>query len=78
MGWVDIGIVAVLIGCAIFGWRRGLVLQLVELLGLTGGVLLALYLTGGLVSNYAKPLAQYRATYPIVFLGIIAVSLLCA
>jgi uncharacterized membrane protein required for colicin V production len=76
MGWVDIGIAAVLLGCAIFGYRRGLVHQVVELLGLVGGVLLALYLTGGLVANYAKPLAAYRITYPIVFLAIVGVSLL--
>ena len=76
MGWVDIGIVAALLGCAIFGYRRGLVHQLVELLGLVGGVLLALYLTGGLVANYAKPLAAYRITYPVVFLAIVGVSLL--
>lgn len=76
MGWVDIGIVAVLLGCAIFGYRRGLVHQVVELLGLVGGVLLALYLTGGLVANYAKPLAAYRITYPLVFLAIVGVSLL--
>jgi len=78
MGWVDIGIVAVLLGSAIFGYRRGLMLQFVELIGLTAGVLLALYLTGGLVANYIKPLAAYRITYPLVFLGIIAVSLLVA
>jgi uncharacterized membrane protein required for colicin V production len=78
MGWVDIGIVAVLLGCAIFGYRRGLVLQMVELIGLIAGVLLALYLTGGLVANYAKPLAAYRVTYPIVFLTIVAVTLLVA
>lgn len=78
MGWVDIGIAAVLIGSAIFGYRRGLVLQMVELIGLTAGVLLALYLTGGLVANYAKPLAAYRVTYPVVFLIIVAVALLVA
>lgn len=78
MGWIDIGIVAVLVGSAIFGYRRGLVRQLVELLGLTAGILLALYLTGGLVGNYAKPLAVYRITYPVVFLTIIAVTLLVA
>ena len=78
MGWIDIAIAAVLVGSAILGFRRGLVLQLVELLGLTAGVLLALYLTGALVANYAKPLAVYRVTYPVVFLVIIAVSLLVA
>ncbi len=78
MGWVDIGIVAVLLGCAIFGYKRGLVRQMVELIGLTTGVLLALYLTGGLVANYAKPLAAYRITYPVVFLTIVAVTLLVA
>ena len=78
MGWVDIGIVAVLLGCAIFGYKRGLVLQLVELIGLVTGVLLALYLTGGLVANYAKPLADYRVTYPVVFLVIVGVTLLVA
>jgi uncharacterized membrane protein required for colicin V production len=76
MGWVDIGIVAVLLGCAILGYRRGLMHQVVNLLGLVAGVLLALYLTGGLVGNYAKPLADYRITYPIVFLAIVGVSLL--
>jgi uncharacterized membrane protein required for colicin V production len=78
MGWVDIGIVAVLIGCAIFGFRRGFVQQAVELLGLLTGVMLGLYLTGGLVQNYAKPLAAYPITYPIVFLAIIGIALLVA
>jgi uncharacterized membrane protein required for colicin V production len=78
MGWVDIGIVAVLIGSAIFGWRRGLVQQGVELAGLLCGLLAALYLTGGLVANYAKPLAAYRITYPIVFLAIVGIALLVA
>lgn len=76
MGWVDIGIVALLLGCAVFGYKRGLVNQIVELAGLVTGVLLALYLTGGLVANYAKPLAEYRVTYPIVFLAIVGVVLL--
>jgi hypothetical protein len=66
----------VLIGCAIFGYRRGLLNQIVELAGLVAGILLALYLTGGLVANYAKPLASYRITYPIVFLAIVGISLL--
>jgi uncharacterized membrane protein required for colicin V production len=78
MGWVDIGIVAVLLGCAIFGFRRGFVNQSVELLGLITGVMLALYLTGGLVQNYVKPLAEYPITYPIVFLAIIGITLLVA
>lgn len=76
MGWVDIAIAAVLVGCAIFGYRRGLMNQVVELAGLVTGVWLALYLTGGLVTNYAKPLADYRVTYPVVFLAIVAVALL--
>jgi uncharacterized membrane protein required for colicin V production len=76
MGWVDIGILAVLVGCCIFGYRRGLVHQIVELGGLVAGIVLALYLTGGLVANYAKPLAEHRVTYPVVFLGIIGVALL--
>jgi len=78
MGWIDIAIVAVLVGCAIFGYRRGLMHQIVELAGLLTGVGLALYLTGGLVANYVKPLAAYRATYPVVFLAIIGVTLLVA
>ena len=78
MGWVDICIVAVLLGCAIFGFRRGFVNQAVELLGLLTGVVVALYLTGGLVQNYAKPLAGYPLTYPVVFLAIVAIALLVA
>jgi uncharacterized membrane protein required for colicin V production len=78
MGWVDIGIVTVLVGSAILGFRRGFVRQAMELGGLILGVLLAIYLTGGLVANYAKPLAQYRLTYPVVFLGLVGVSLLLA
>jgi membrane protein required for colicin V production len=78
MGWLDIAIVAVLVGCVIFGYRRGLVQQLVELAGLLTGVLLALYLTGGLVANYAKPLAGFDLTYPVVFLAIVGVALLVA
>jgi uncharacterized membrane protein required for colicin V production len=76
VGWLDIAIVAVLMGCAIFGYRRGLMHQIVELLGLVTGVFLALYLTGGLVTNYAKPLAEYKITYPVVFLGIIGAAFL--
>jgi uncharacterized membrane protein required for colicin V production len=76
MGWIDIAIVAVLMGCAVFGYRRGLVQQVVELGGLVTGIVLALYLTGGLVSNYAKPLAEYDVTYPVVFLAIVGVTLL--
>jgi uncharacterized membrane protein required for colicin V production len=78
MGWVDIGIVAVLIGCAVFGFRRGFVNQAVELAGLLGGVVLALYLTGGLVENYAQPLSTHAVTYPLVFLAIVGVALLVA
>jgi len=78
MGWLDIGILAVLAGSLFFGYRRGFVQQLVELTGLVAGVMLALYLTGALVTNYAKPLADYRVTYPVVFLLIVAVSLLVA
>ena len=78
MGWVDIGIVAVLIGSAVLGFRRGFVRQAVELAGLIVGVLLALYLTGGLVNGYTGPLAHYRVTYPLVFLIIVGVTLLVA
>jgi uncharacterized membrane protein required for colicin V production len=78
MGWIDIGIVAVLIGSGVLGFRRGFVRQALELIGLLVGVLLALYLTGGLVNSYAGPLAHYRLTYPAVFLAIVGVTLLVA
>jgi len=78
MGWVDLGIVVVLIGSGVLGFRRGFVRQAVELLGLIGGILMALYLTGGLVRSYTGPLAQYWFTYPLVFLSIVGISLLVA
>lgn len=78
MGWVDLIIVAVLIGSGVLGFRRGFVLQALELTGLLAGVFLALYLTGGLVAGYGGPLAQYRITYPLVFLLIVGVTLLVA
>lgn len=78
MGWVDIGIATVLVGSAILGFRRGFVRQAVELLGLLTGVLLGLYLTGGLVESYMGPLANYSITYPVVFLLLVGVTLLVA
>lgn len=78
MGWVDIGIAAVLVGSTILGYRRGFVRQAVELLGLVIGVFLALYLTGGLVESYMGPLANFRITYPVVFLTLVGVTLLVA
>ena len=78
MGWVDLGILVVLVGSGVLGFRRGLVKQVLELAGLVGGILLALYLTGGLVDDYAGPLARYRVTYPVVFLGVVGLSLLVA
>ncbi|MFQ5598943.1 MAG: CvpA family protein, partial [Candidatus Krumholzibacteriia bacterium] len=78
MGWVDFAIVVVLVTTAILGFRRGLLRQIVELLGLVGGVFLALYLTGGLVENYAGPAASWRITPPVVFLCIVGVSMLVA
>ena len=76
MAWVDYAILGGLLLAAVFGFRRGLLRQVVELAGLVGGVLLALYLTGGLVQDYAGPAAQWRITPPLVFLTIVGVSLL--
>ena len=78
MGWVDLGIVAALVGYGVLGFRRGLLRQALELAGLVVGVLLALYLTGGLVASYSGPLARYGITYPVVFLGIVGLTLLVA
>ena len=78
MGWVDLAILVVLFGSAVFGYRRGLVKQVLELVGLAGGILLALYLTSGLVDDYTGPLAHYRVTYALVFLAIVGLSLLVA
>lgn len=78
MAWMDYGIVGVLVVAAVFGFRRGLLRQLVELAGLAFGILLALYLTGGLVQDYAGPAAHWRITPPLVFLVIVGVSMLVA
>ncbi len=75
MIWVDLGIVVMLTGMAIIGFRRGLVRQLVELVGLVLGLFLGLYLTAGLVEDYGGPLQNYRVTQPIVFMVIVAISI---
>ena len=73
MIWVDLGIVVVLTGMAIVGFRRGLVRQIVELVGLILGLFLGLYLTAGLVEDYAGPLQDYRVTQPVVFMLIVGI-----
>ena len=78
MIWVDVAIVGVLVFTMVIGFRRGLMRQIVELLGLIGGVFMGLYLTSGLVADYAGPLKDYRLTPPIVFLIIVGLSLLVA
>ena len=78
MGWVDFAIILALVAAAIFGFRRGLLRQSVELAGMIAGVLLALYLTGGLVEHYAGPAAAWRITPPLVFLTIVGVAILVA
>lgn len=78
MDWVDYVILAGLAAAAGIGFRRGLLRQIVELAGLVFGVMLALYLTGGLVQDYAGPAAQWRVTPPLVFVTIVGVSLLVA
>ena len=75
MIWVDLGIVVVLTGMAIIGFRRGLVRQIVELVGLVLGLFLGLYLTAGLVEDYGGPLQNYRMTQPIVFMIIVGISI---
>ncbi len=78
MVWVDWVILGAFVIAAVFGFRRGLLRQVVELAGLFFGVLLALYLTGGLVQDYAGPAADWRITPPLVFLVIVVVSMLVA
>lgn len=78
MLWVDIGIVVVLVFSTVVGFKRGLVRQIVELLGLIGGVFMGLYLTAGLVEDYGGPLRDFRMTPPLVFLAIVGLSLLVA
>jgi membrane protein required for colicin V production len=75
MIWVDLGIVVILTGMAIVGFRRGLVRQIVELVGLVLGLFLGLYLTAGLVEDYAGPLQNYRVTQPVVFMLIVGISI---
>ena len=75
MIWVDLGIVVVLTLMAIVGFRRGLVRQVVELVGLILGLFLGLYLTAGLVEDYGGPLKNYRVTQPIVFMIIVGISI---
>jgi membrane protein required for colicin V production len=76
MGWVDLVVVALLVLTAAIGFRRGLLRQVVELVGLVFGVFLALYLTGGLVESYTGPASQWRVTPPVVFLAIVGIATL--
>lgn len=76
MGWMDLVIIALMMLTAMIGFKRGLLRQVVELVGLVFGVFLALYLTGGLVETYTGPASQWRVTPPLVFLGIVGISML--
>ena len=78
MTWVDWILIGAFVLAAVMGFRRGLLRQVVELAGLFFGVLLALYLTGGLVQDYAGPAAEWKITPPLVFLVIVVVSMLVA
>lgn len=76
MSWVDLAVVGLLVLTATIGFRRGLLRQVVELVGLVFGVFLALYLTGGLVESYTGPASQWRVTPPVVFLAIVGLAML--
>jgi len=78
MAWVDLIIVALMALTAAIGFRRGLLRQVVELVGLAFGVFLALYLTGGLVETYTGPASAWRVTPPVVFLAIVGLAMLVA
>ncbi len=78
MGWVDLVVIAVLAVTSMVGFRRGLLRGVVELVGLTFGVFLALYLTGGFVETYTGPASQWRITPPLVFIGIVGIAMLIA
>jgi uncharacterized membrane protein required for colicin V production len=78
VAWVDYAIIGALAVAAVLGFRRGLLQQVVELAGLLFGIMLALYLTGGLVQDYAGPAAGWRITPPLVFMSIVGVSMLVA
>ena len=78
MAWVDLAFVSVLAITAMIGFRRGLLRQVVELVGLVFGVFLALYLTGGLVETYTGPASQWRITPPIIFMAIVGIAMLVA
>ena len=78
MDWVDLLIVGFMAVTAMVGFRRGLLRQVVELVGLVFGVFLALYLTGGLVETYTGPASSWRVTPPVVFLAIVGLSMLVA
>lgn len=78
MGWVDFGIVVIMAITAVVGFRRGLLRQIVELVGLMFGVFLALYLTGGVVENYTGAASEWRITPPVVFMSIVGLTMLVA
>lgn len=75
---MDYAIIGLLAITGVVGFRRGLLRQIVELAGLLFGVMLALYLTGGLVQDYAGAAAEWRITPPLVFITIVGVTMLVA